>query len=396
MNKKKITLWVISSLTGFSGLFFTVLAILVFLFLGMASLKNKPSNDVIPNGNAPVSGQALVNAMGIVSEMKKENASLQQIAGTLSNWDAESGGDPTSVQKRNWGTITTADMYNQPAFVISNTKKAAISWFVSTYPSGNYPADGIGYAGGMMQWDGPRLIGLINYAKKVNKDWWRIDTQFEYLRNADSYAPSYKKYLTQSFKTATEAAKWWYGNLEYSVGWDNAPSAGNDGKQKHLSTAEQWYNYLSGSSNSGSGGQGLSVLDKILGQALDIDGAYGAQCYDLTAYYVESISHFRPIAPNGASGLFADSPEQWTSHQWSIIKKPKYTDLKAGDVINYQPGGLVDGWYTDGEFGHTGVVGKLLGNNKYVLYEQGGGAPAHTSTYTYHAEGVASIIRPPK
>lgn len=395
MNKGKWIKIIFALFSSFSVLSVAVVTILVFLFLGVASINNSDKGgDVIPDGNAPVSGQALVNAMAVVSELKKENTPLQQIAGILSNWDAESGGDPTSVQKRDWGTITLADMYNQPDFVITDTKKAAISWFLSTYPSGDYPADGIGYAGGMMQWDGKRLVGLINYAKKINKDWWRIDTQFEYLRNADSYAPSYKKYLTQTFKTATEAAKWWYGNLEYSVGWDNAPSAPNGGKEKHLTDAEAWYNYLSGNSNTD--GKGLAVLDKVLGQALDVDGSYGAQCYDLTAYYVQSISHFTPIAPGGASGLFADSPEQWTSHKWSIIKKPQYSDLKVGDVINYQPGGQVDGWNTDGEFGHTAIIGKVLGNNQYMIYEQGGGQPVHTSTYHYNAGGVASIIRPPK
>ena len=111
---------------------------------------------------------------------------------------------------------------------------------------------------------------------------------------------------------------------------------------------------------------------------------------------MQHLSNFTPIAPAGASGLFANSPDQWTSHGWSIILNPTYAQLKAGDIINFYPGGQVDGWFADGEYGHTGVIGKVLGNNQYVLYEQGGGAPAHTSTYEFHQGGVASIIEPPK
>lgn len=144
----------------------------------------------------------------------------------------------------------------------------------------------------------------------------------------------------------------------------------------------------------GSGGAGLANLDKMLGKV--ISGEYGGvtgQCYAVSAYYAHSINP-KIILDNGerASAIGSDYP--WASWNWKVINNPKYKDIRAGDIINYAPGANMGTWNTDSYYGHTGVVGKVLGNNQYILYDQNP-TPLKTWTVTFTEGSAASVVRPP-
>lgn len=349
---KKIWLFILGNIGVWGIAIIVIFGVLFITLLG----NNKENNDsTVYDGNAPVSGQALVNAMAIVTQLKAEEANTKGIAGSLANAQRESEFDEKAINTG--GGVAGVFQW---------------SGFGNSINGNRITSEGSIKAGNVSTLTIANQMKLLHH--ELNGGYKDVK---EYLKTASS---------------ATDASDYWSVHFE-----GLAISDGQSAVSKTHGFAEAWYAYLNGGGSTGGGAGGIKALDKILGQALDIDGAFGAQCYDLTAYYVETISHFRPLAPlGGASGWFAESPTQWTSHGWTITKKPSYSQLKAGDVINFQPGGEVDGWNVDSTYGHTGVVGKVLGNNQYVLYEQGGGASAHTSTYHFNASGVASIIRPPK
>ncbi|MGG5311214.1 CHAP domain-containing protein [Enterococcus sp. DIV1304_2] len=144
----------------------------------------------------------------------------------------------------------------------------------------------------------------------------------------------------------------------------------------------------------GGGGAGLAVLDQRLGTV--IGGEFGGltgECYAVSAYYANSINS-SIILRGGvkASDIGTDYP--WESWGWSVIKNPSYNQIKAGDIINYHTGGNMGSWFAHSMYGHTGVVGKTLGNNQYVLYDQNPG-PLKTWTVTFHSGSVSSVVRPP-
>lgn len=145
----------------------------------------------------------------------------------------------------------------------------------------------------------------------------------------------------------------------------------------------------------GGGGAGLANLDKVLGQV--ISGEFGGvtgQCYAVSAYYAHSINS-QIILRNGVKASAIGSDYPWASWNWTVINNPKYKDIRAGDIINYAPGANMGTWNTDSYYGHTGVVGKVLGNNQYILYDQNP-TPLKTWTVTFTEGSAASVVRPPK
>ncbi len=144
----------------------------------------------------------------------------------------------------------------------------------------------------------------------------------------------------------------------------------------------------------GGGGAGLAVLDQKIGTVISGDyGGLTGECYAVSAYYAHSINP-SIILRGGvkASDIGIDYP--WTSWGWTVIKNPGYQQIRAGDIINYQTGGNLGPWSASSLYGHTGVVGKVLGNNQYLLYDQNPG-PLKTWTVTFYPGSVASVVRPP-
>ncbi|MDN3202061.1 CHAP domain-containing protein [Enterococcus faecalis] len=145
----------------------------------------------------------------------------------------------------------------------------------------------------------------------------------------------------------------------------------------------------------GSGGAGLAVLDKLLGKIVPGDfGGESGQCYAVSAYYAHSITP-EIILRNGIKASEIGNDYSWDKWKWTVIREPKYKDIQAGDIINFHAGANMGSWITDSIYGHTGVVGKVLGNNQFLLYDQNPG-PLKTWIVTYVPGSVSSVIHPPK
>ncbi|BDH66483.1 hypothetical protein MTP05_26680 (plasmid) [Enterococcus sp. PLM3] len=145
----------------------------------------------------------------------------------------------------------------------------------------------------------------------------------------------------------------------------------------------------------GGGGAGLAVLDKLLGK--EVSGEFGGitgQCYAVTAYYAHSITP-EIILRNGVKASEIGNDYPWDKWKWTVVKEPKYKDIRPGDIINFHAGANMGSWVADSLYGHTGVVGKILGNNQFLLYDQNPG-PLKTWTVTYVSGGISSVIHPPK
>lgn len=145
----------------------------------------------------------------------------------------------------------------------------------------------------------------------------------------------------------------------------------------------------------GGGGAGLAVLDKLLGQS--VSGEFGGmtgQCYAVSAYYAHSINS-SIILKNGIAASDIGSNYPWGSWNWTVVNNPSYKDIRAGDIINFKKGANMGSWVADSDYGHTGVVGKVLGNNQFLFYDQNPG-PLKTWTVTFVPGGISSVIHPPK
>lgn len=135
----------------------------------------------------------------------------------------------------------------------------------------------------------------------------------------------------------------------------------------------------------------MSVMNSDLGQVIG-----SGQCYAFTSQYAKQVD---PVhIPNGLVGFMAaadigtDYP--WDKWGWTVVKDPKYSDLRPGDIINYKRGGMVNNWTADGTYGHTGVVGKVTGGNKFELYDQNP-TPVKKLEVAFTPGSVATIIHPP-
>lgn len=165
----------------------------------------------------------------------------------------------------------------------------------------------------------------------------------------------------------------------------------NDYINKHGGTPEPPGGY--GPADKGGGG-GLAALDKMMGQV--ITGEFGGltgQCYAVSAYYAHGINT-KIILRGGTAASDIGSDYDWKGWGWTVVNNPKYSDIKVGDIINFKRGANMGTWNTDSENGHTAVVGKILGGNKLLIYDQNP-SPLRTWTYTYNS-GVSSVIHPPK
>lgn len=229
-----------------------------------------------------------------------------------------------------------------------------------------------GYAMGLAQWDSGRRVNLLNTAKDNKKEWKDIDLQLDFAWNHDSSDSA----LLKKFSKGTDLNQI---TIDILVHWERAGTKFDPIQQAQRKTsANNWYNRLSkGSAGNGSanvGGGKIDVLESQMGKQV-----YNGQCYGLTSFYVDSFNtaiHLGAWSPHGIAGNIGDtvsassigSGYAWESNGWTVINNPNYSDIKAGDIINWGQGGGATSPY-----GHTGIVASVQGNNKFVTYEQNAG-----------------------
>lgn len=144
-------------------------------------------------GQGDKSAQKKENAKAVYTIMKTDGYSDTWIAAILGNFEAESDIDPTSIES----------IYSEPYTIGPKKQKAIDADFdpakASLTVSSITTRAGIGYG----QWTNDRNKLLVDYAKKVGKDWYTSETQISFMLGADD--PTAVKTL-QSFKSRSNAS----------------------------------------------------------------------------------------------------------------------------------------------------------------------------------------------
>lgn len=253
-----------------------------------------------------------------------------------------------------------------------------------------------GYAFGLGQWDSDRRVNLLQVAKNENKDWKETSYQLYFAFEKDgSDSHLLKKLSKQTDLNGT--------TIDILVKWERAGTMNNPIEQaKRKTSANNWFNRLTkGSQGGGSvnvGGGNIDVLEEKMGQQV-----YNGQCYGLTSFYVDSFEtkiRLGAGSPNGISGNIGNtinaweigSAYSWDSSGFTVIQNPSYSDVKAGDIINWGQGGGASSSY-----GHTGIVAGVQGDNKFTTYEQNAGqgqiCAKYNRTWGQEFPNVTSLVR---
>lgn len=212
--------------------------------------------DTSSSGGSPSSiegqGSKEANAKSIYKWMKELGVPNMQIAGILSNWDAESGIDPTTIEGEYSSKYKMSDKKRQYASDITNYTANTLFYKykhgrrkVNYTPEGYLGTDGKYYAGiGVGQFTGQASQGLVNKAKAIGKPWYDLETQLRYATDDsnDTYMRSNKTgrkwfqdlYSKQKFNSPAAAAGWFQKN------WEGAMY----GAAEHKATAQSWYDKI--------------------------------------------------------------------------------------------------------------------------------------------------------
>lgn len=147
-----------------------------------------------------------------------------------------------------------------------------------------------------------------------------------------------------------------------------------------------WQDRVPGGNSLTPGVGDSQILEKVLGIMVN-----NGQCYGLTAYYVEQLGGPKLMGSghNNASDIGIDY--DWTKYGWIVIKNPKFSDFKAGDVINYHPFTQL----APTMYGHTGVIASVSSNGQYTTYEQNAEQGQIVAKYTRRdtPNYVSSLVR---
>ena len=267
----------------------------------------------------------------------------------------------------------------------SGLNPARIQSDLAFNPSIAYNASLGGYGIGLGQWDSGRRVNLLNFAKSQKKEWKSVALQMDFAWNKDGSDSDLLKRMSKSKDVNTLA-------VDILKLWERAGTKDDPVEQvKRKTSANNWYKRLStGSMGGGSaniGGGEIDILENVLGQTIN-----GGQCYGLSAFFVEKQGGFQMM---GTGHMFASeigNDYNWPSIGWKVIKNPNYSDIKAGDVINFGQGGVATSIY-----GHTGVVAGVEGKGKFTTYEQnseqGQIVAKYSRTWGLDFPHVTSIVR---
>lgn len=190
------------------------------------------------------------NANYIYTWFKNLNSPDDHIAAVLSNWEAESGIDPTGVE-----TIYS------PKYVMSQEKLNAMSdpnafslnvMFpkyarsgINVYKSAYKGTDGKYYPGvGLGGFTGPAVSGLLEKSQKISKPWYELESQLRYMTDVEGPTYTRGKYSGRSwidnvfnattFSSPAQGAAWFEKNWEGST----------FRQAEHMRTAQSWYDKI--------------------------------------------------------------------------------------------------------------------------------------------------------
>lgn len=136
----------------------------------------------------------------------------------------------------------------------------------------------------------------------------------------------------------------------------------------------------------GGGKNKIEALEAVLGQTI-----HDGQCYMLTAYYVDQMGgpQLKGSGFDYASRIGTDY--DWAKYGWQVILNPLFSDLKSGDVINWNQ----DPNFAPTQYGHTGVIKSVdKANNSFTTYEQNAGKGQICAVYERTwIPSISSVVR---
>ena len=131
--------------------------------------------------------------------------------------------------------------------------------------------------------------------------------------------------------------------------------------------------------------EGLAWARAQLGQYIDVDGAYGAQCVDLIYAYYEYLG----VGRRGGNGTDYQNddklPEDWTRLYASDGEIPQPADVVVW--ASYAPG-------VHTACGHVGIVDSVNDDGSFNVLEQNYGADRSVTLNEHKAGEFTCLLRP--
>lgn len=193
----------------------------------------------------------------------------------------------------------------------------------------------------------------------------------------------------KSMKTITRAAVLSAGAAALAVPLAGVGSSAAQAAQSHDSAPSSSASAHAGQSGAEKGAAAAKDFqEKWEGKHIDVDGAYGAQCWDLAAQYSQDLGLGEIKTGNGAAkDIYEQYETNGNAQNYDRIANStsdKNSYPRAGDVIVWD-GGMGDG------YGHVAVVLKADFNHITVLEQNPG--DAHVKTYDGY-DNVEGWLRP--
>ena len=185
----------------------------------------------------------------------------------------------------------------------------------------------------------------------------------------------------------------WKGSSSSSKSSSSNASPSNSSNSSNSSSSSASASNSSSSSGGSSGsGKGKDYIATLAGRVIG-----SGQCYALTSQYAAYIDpqHIGGGLVGGMAAADIGKDYPWDKWGWEVVNNPKYSDLRPGDILNFKRGGKIGSYGpADADWGHTGVIGNVMGNNQFEFYDQNPGAVKKT-VITWTDGGASSIIHPP-
>lgn len=137
------------------------------------------------------------------------------------------------------------------------------------------------------------------------------------------------------------------------------------------------------STNGHTQAEAVAWAKQQVGKYLDYDGAYGAQCVDLTKYYYAYLGNGKYGTGNATNYQSNTLPPGWTR----VKSNPQ-----PGDVIVWGGGTKGSAGWTVHEYGHIGIVVAVNGNKLTTVEQNINGSPC--KTVSREASYATCFIRP--
>lgn len=213
-----------------------------------------------------------------------------------------------------------------------------------------------------------------------------------------AYAPEWLNASTNGvanygdpIKGCMEALERWKGSSSSSKSSSSNASPSNSSNSSSSSSSS------SASASSSSGGSSGSSKGKDYVATLAGRVIGSGQCYALTSQYAAYIDpqHIGGGLVGGMAAADIGKDYPWDKWGWEVVNNPKYSDLRPGDILNFKRSGKIGSYGpADASWGHTGIIGNVMGNNQFEFYDQNPGAVKKT-VITWTDGGASSIIHPP-